>query len=96
MPDPQAGEPDVGLRTLTRGRTSTGMGFDYITNVPLLLSCCGFFLVFGCRISCLVGSSLFVDGCSAVSCDFGVFVRGGELKSFYSAILSLSFCHLLA
>ena len=27
-----------------------------------------------------------VIGCSAVSCDFGVFVRGGELKSFYSAI----------
>ena len=30
----------------------------------------------------------FVDGCSAVSCDFGVFVRGGELKFFYSTILS--------
>ena len=29
----------------------------------------------------LVGAVLFfTDGCSAVSCDFGVFVRGGELK----------------
>lgn len=31
----------------------------------------------------------FVSGCWAISCDFGVFMRGGELKSFYSTILSL-------
>ena len=31
----------------------------------------------------------FVDGCSAGICDFSVFMRGGEHKSFYSAILSL-------
>ena len=31
----------------------------------------------------------FVDGCSAVSCDFGVSVRRSELMSFYSAILSV-------
>ena len=38
----------------------------------------------------LVGSSLFVvDGCLAVSCDYGVFVRG-ELKSFYFTTLSPS------
>ena len=30
----------------------------------------------------------FVNVCSAVSCDFGVFLRGDELKSFKSAILS--------
>ena len=30
----------------------------------------------------------FVDGCSAVSCDLGVFMRAGELRSFYSAFLS--------
>ena len=30
-----------------------------------------------------------VDGCSAGSCDFDVFVRGGELKSFYSVIFSV-------
>ena len=44
----------------------------------------GFLLyVFGCRLSFLVGSSLFfTDACSAVSCDFGVLVRGGELRVF--------------
>ena len=31
----------------------------------------------------------FVDGSSTVSCNFGVFVRGGDLESFYSGILSL-------
>ena len=41
------------------------------------------------KISFLVGSSLFfVDDCTAVSCDFSVFVRGGELKSFYPVIFS--------
>ena len=67
------------------------MGFDFIMIVPLLLSYCGFFFVFGCRISFVVGSSIFFfDGCSPVSCDFGIFVRRGELMSFYSAILSLA------
>lgn len=28
----------------------------------------------------------FIDSCSAVSCDFTVFMRGGDLKSFYCAI----------
>ena len=28
------------------------------------------------------------NGYSAISCDFGVFVRGGDLRSFYSPILS--------
>ena len=55
------------------------MRFDYIAIAPLLPSHRDFFFVFGCRISFLVGSSLFVDGCSAVSCDFGVFVRGGQM-----------------
>ena len=42
-----------------------------------------FFFVFGCRIYLLVSSSLFVvvDGCSAVSCDFGVSVRRYEFIS---------------
>ena len=34
----------------------------------------------------------FLDGCSTVSCDFGVFVRRGELMSFYSTILLASLC----
>lgn len=64
------------------------MGFDCIMKVPLLSSCCGFFFVFGCMITSLIGSSLlYFDGYSAVSFHFGVFMRGGELKSFYSAIL---------
>ena len=36
-----------------------GIGFDYIMKASLLLSHCGFFFVFGYRISFLVGSSLF-------------------------------------
>ena len=71
-----------------------GMGFAYIAKAPLLYpmdsslplvvdylfwSFPGFFVFLG----------FFVNGCSAVSCDFGVFVTGGELKSFYSTILSL-------
>ena len=63
------------------------MEFDFIAIAPLLLSCCGFFVFFGCKVSFLVGfSNFFVDGFSAVSCDFGVFVRRGGLMSFYSAI----------
>ena len=63
------------------------MGIDFITIAALLPSCCGFF-VFGCRVSFLVGSSIFfVNRCSVVSCDFGVLVRRGELTSFYSTIL---------
>ena len=35
-----------------------------------------------------VGSIFFfIDGYSAVSCDFGIFVKEGKIKSFYSAIL---------
>ena len=50
--------------------------------VPLLLSHYGFFFVFGCRVF-LVGSSgvfvvVVVNGYSAVSCDFAVFVRRVE------------------
>ena len=37
----------------------------------------------------LIGSSLFLDGCSAVSCNFGILVRGSKPK-FYSAIFSQS------
>lgn len=33
-------------------------------------------------------SVLFVNDCSTVSWDFGIFTRGGKLKFFYSAVLS--------
>ena len=58
----------------------------------LIPSHCSFFFVFGSRISFSVWVPVFfIDGCSAISCDFVLFVRGGELRSFYfySAILSL-------
>ena len=63
------------------------IGFDYVTKESLQQPRCGFFFVFECKISFLVSSSLFSNSCSAVSCDFGVFVRGGELKS-YSTLFS--------
>ena len=63
-----------------------GMGFDYIIKTLLPASCCGFF-VFECRISFWWVSISFVNGYSAVSCDFDVFVKGGDLKS-YPIILS--------
>ena len=74
-----------------------GMIFDFILIVPLLPSFCGFFFVFGGRISFFDRHQHFSDdGCSAVSCDSGVFVRKSELMSFYSIILSpsLIFCFL--
>ena len=60
------------------------MGFVYIMKAPLLPSCYGFF-----RMSFLLVFSLFVDDYSEVSCDFGVFMSGGELESFYSTVFSL-------
>ena len=65
-----------------------GMGSDCIANVPLLPSCCCFLFVFGYRISFF---DRFQSFCwwlySAVNCDFSIFVRGGEPKSSYPAIL---------
>ena len=37
------------------------MGFYFIVIVPLLLSHCGFSFVFGCRVSFLVSSSVFLS-----------------------------------
>ena len=58
------------------------MGFDYVTKAPLLPFHCGFLFIFWK--SFLVGSNL----CSVMSCDFGVLLRGGELKLSYCTILS--------
>ena len=67
-----------------------GVGFDIIVIASLLPYYCGFFFVFGCRVSLLVGSSVLfvivVDDCLAVSCDFGVLLRRGEHMSFYSTV----------
>lgn len=56
------------------------MGFDYITKVPpyhLVVASLGWNVFIG-RFE-----SFFVSGGSAASCDFGVIMREGELKSFY-------------
>ena len=37
-----------------------GMEFDFIMIVPLLPSYCGFFFVFGCGVSFLVGPSILL------------------------------------
>ena len=57
------------------------MGFDYIVSVPLLPSHGFFFMSLNLTPPPLfwVDSSLPV-GYSAVSCDFGMLVKGGELK----------------
>ena len=73
------------------------MVFDFIAVVPLVLSC-GFFGSGGIscgRFRCFVSDGAIVDGCSAVSCDFGVSVRKDEFMSFYCAILSLHNCFLI-
>ena len=60
-----------------------GMGFDYIVKVPLLPSHCGSFFIFGCRISFMVGSRVFLSIVvqQLVSCDFGAFMRGEKVIS---------------
>ena len=64
-----AGDPDMGLRTFTPvgeflwpnsfpvcgSPTWWWLWFDFIMIAPFLLSCCGFFFIFGCRISIFVG-----------------------------------------
>ena len=98
VPDAQTGESDVELRTVTpMGEPLwynyflflAGMGFDYTTKVPLLLPCCSLSLDTEYVFSW--GVVFFVDGCSTVGCDFGVFMRGGELKS--SKWYQIFFCH---
>ena len=70
------------------GRHPAGMGFNYFAVAALVLSCCDFFFVFGCRIFffCYV-PAVFVYGCPAISFDSDVFVRGGDIKG-------LLLCHL--
>ena len=74
LPDPQAGEPDMGLRTFTPVRELLWYNYFpvcglptqhvwdfimiFIMIVPLLQSRCDFFFVFGCRVSLWVGSSI--------------------------------------
>ena len=74
LPNLQVGKPDVGLRTLTPVGGllwyncspvcvihPVVMGFDFIVIASLLPSHCGFSFVFGCEISFLVSSSVFLS-----------------------------------
>ena len=70
-----------------------GMAFDFIAFespfYPLVVAY-SLSLDVGYLFFFLVGSSVFlVDAYSSVTCYCGVFIRRGELTSFYSAILSL-------
>ena len=63
--------------------------WDLILNAisPVLPSCWGFSFALGHGVSFFVGIQHSpVDGCSAVSCSFGVLTGEDELMSFYSAI----------
>ena len=63
------------------------MGFDFIVIVPLLLSCCSFFYIFGRGVSLFGGFQCPpVDGWSTASCDFGALTGGDECMFFYSTI----------
>ena len=104
--DPQAGKPDMGLRTFTSGRTSfmllfsnlwithlAGMGFYFIVIVPLLSSCYGFFFVFGHRVSLFGGFQCpHVNDCSTDSSNSGALAGGDEHTFFYSSILNWKSC----
>ena len=53
---------------------------------PLLPSCWGFSFALGCGVSFFGGiQHSLVNGCSAVSCNFGVLTGEKECMSFYSA-----------
>ena len=62
-----------------------GMGLDYIMTLLILPVSLWFLLyIFSCRRYFLI---FFIDGCSITTCNFGVPVRGGELRVFL-------LCHL--
>lgn len=63
-----------------------------ISQVWLSYHFVGLLFVFGYRISFLKGSNLFIHGCLAISCDFGVLVRGGRLK--FGFLHHLVFSHI--
>ena len=63
------------------------MVFDLIMIVPLLPSCCDFF-VFGHEASVFGGFQCSpVDCCSTASCNFGILAGGDKPTFFYPAVL---------
>ena len=102
MPDPQVGESDMESLELSLLWESlcNKVIFQFVDcslsvyeiaynwNHPSyhILVASSLFCGIGYHFSWLPGN--FVDGCSADSCNFAVFMRQGEFKSFYFAILS--------
>ena len=73
---------------LSPPRSPVGMGFNSKYGLPLLPSCWGFFFALGRGISFFGGIQHSpVNGCSAVSCNFGVLAEEDVHTSFYSTIL---------
>ena len=92
--DPWAGEPDMGLRALSpEGETSAVelfssvyvvhlvWGWDWLhcTSTPPTVSLCFLFYVGQGFLTWVPVFS--TDGCSQYSCDFGMLLRGSELRS---------------
>ena len=55
------------------------MEFDYIVKAPLVPSHCGFLIVLAHKVSFFSRFQSFFNVCSTVSCDFGVFMKIGDL-----------------
>ena len=81
--------PGVHKVFLSPLRVSGGYGVLVLNAIsPFLPSCWGFSFTLGCGVSFFGGIQHSpVDGCSAVSCNFGVLAGEDEHTSFYSAIL---------
>ena len=66
---------------------SQRVGHDWVTELTEWPSCWVFCFVLGCELSFFSGIQLsLINGCSAVSCNFGVLTGEDEHTSFYSAI----------
>ena len=71
-----------------------GIEFDFIMIEPLLLSHCGFFFAFGCKVFvclfcfCGIQHPIVLSDCSTASCNVVALTGGDECISFYSAILN--------
>ena len=105
MPEPQSLMWDSKLSLLLENFCNVFI-FQFVRSPPsqygvwllvivlLLASCDMFSLSLHVEYFFLIDSTLFVDAYSAVSCDFGVFVRAGELH--HSILPSFLQYHLLA
>ena len=97
--DPWAREPDVDLDPSLLGKNicncvyprvcglpAGGVGLDHRS--PPLLPVSWFLLyIFSCRKSfLLVFRSFLIHNCSVNSCNFGMFIEGGELRVFFKLL----------